>query len=455
MENKGKISWIDRGFAGNFLIIILLLLIPFLLGGKMANINIRTTTSNSIKKLAEKFKKGDLTSMDLAMHRVVLSNLESHFARFNEVHLELVGAAADGEELEAHVTLYDIVEEQYTQVKAALDGAIEAATDASVAYASVRTQAHQANDIRLEKIHLPTFAGEFNKWIGFRDMFEAMVHKREAFSVAAKYTHLMKALKGDALQVVAGFLPTDDNYEAAWKTLKARYNNDRLIVSSHLSIFLGMESLTKESNSGLRRIVDVTNETTRSLKAMKRPVEHWDDMLVHIIISKLPKASVIHWEMTQKGTELPTLIDLLQFLEGRARGLDHMGPSTVEKAGAGSSSNLSKNWPTSTRVHTNTGATPKLVRSNLPKVERGRCSFCSGDHFIGKCPKLESYLPSDRFSKIKDSNLCYNCLNPGHSTPNCNSRYCCMKCGGQHHTILCRTQANAAPPAAESSLDQA
>lgn len=126
-------------------------------------------------------------------------------------------------------------------------------------------------------------------------------------------------------------------------TLKARYDNDRLIVSSHLNIFLGMASQEKETNSGLRRMVDVTHETTRSLAAMKRPVDQWDDILVHILVAKLPKPTIISWEMEQKGTELPTLKALLEFLEGRARGLDHMGSSLSEKAST-SIFNIIRQW---------------------------------------------------------------------------------------------------------------
>lgn len=400
-----------------------------------------------------KVDNGELDAMTGTMQRVTLDNLETHYARFQEAHMALVGAAQEGE-LDAHATLFELVEDKYSTIKATLHAAIEAAVIPSQAEQSVRSAPRMdANDIRLEKIHLPRFSGEFNKWIGFRDMFEAMVNGQENFTTAAKYTRLMKALEGDAAQVVAGFLPTDDNYESAWTTLKKRYDNDRLIVSSHLNVFLGMDALQKESSSGLRRLVDVTNETTRSLGAMKRPVDHWDDIMVHILVSKLPRATIITWEMEQKGTELPKLNELLAFLEGRARGLDHMGPSTSERTGTGSGT-ARRTGSSTPRAHTSTGATPKLTRTNLPDAERGRCYFCGGEHHIGKCPKLEALPAAERFDKIRDSNLCYNCLTPGHGTRRCGSRYRCAKCNGQHHTILCRTTRQAqtqAPAQAEAS----
>lgn len=424
----------------------------------MANLNLRATAVTAINKLMERHTNGELAALEGTVQRITMDNLELHFARFTEAHLELVGEATDNSALEGHVTLFEAIEGKYTQVKAALVNAIEAVAAesevaASVAAASARSARRmETNDIRLEKINLPKFSGEFNKWMGFRDMFEAMVNSQEHLTVAAKYTRLMRSLEGDAAQVVAGFLPTDENYEAAWKTLKDRYDNDRLIVSSHLNIFLGMESLQKETNTGLRRMVDITNETTRSLGAMKCPVEHWDDILVHILVSKLPRATIISWEMEQKGTALPKLEDLLLFLEGRARGLDHMSASMSEKAST--SGSVSKKSSSSTpKAHTSTGMTPQLKRSNLPKVERGRCYYCNGEHHIGKCPKLEALPPAERFSKVKDSDLCYNCLTPGHSTRTCGSRYRCAKCNGQHHTILCRSgqSQQAEPTTSENS----
>lgn len=412
----------------------------------MAELNLRSSATASITRLATRLEAGDFAGMEMAMKRVTLDALEGHYRKFDGNHTVLVGQAQEGE-LDAHMTLFESVEDKYTKVKAALYAAIDAEAVQNEALSTVRSvHRGDSNDMRLEKIHLPKFSGEFNKWIGFRDMFEAMVNGQPNIAVAAKYTRLMKALEGDAAQVVAGFLPTDDNYEAAWRTLKERYDNDRLIVSSHLNIFLGMEALQKESNVGLRRMVDMTNETTRSLGAMKRPVEHWDDILVHILVSKLPRASIISWEMEQKGTSLPKLDDLLKFLAGRACGLDHMGPTTVEKAGT-STSQPKKIGSTTPKAHTSTGATPKLIRSNLPKPERGRCHYCGGEHHIGKCPDLEALLAAERFEKVKDSNLCYNCLTPGHRTRDCGSRYRCAKCDGQHHTILCRTTKQASTEA--------
>ncbi|XP_055915445.1 uncharacterized protein LOC129948461 [Eupeodes corollae] len=395
----------------------------------MAELKLRSSAATSISKLVKKLEAGELAELDLAMKRATLDNLGSHFTRFVDAHFLLVGSAKETE-MEAHSTLFEEVEDKYTKVKAMLTAAIDLAvqeqqaSEASVVR-SVHVQQGDLNDLRLEKIVIPEFNGEFNKWIAFRDMFEAMVHSKEHLSTAAKYTRLMRALKGSAAQVVAGFLPTDDNYESAWQTLKARYDNDRLIVSAHLSIFLNMDSIEKETNTGLRRVVDITNETTRSLAAMKRPVETWDDILVHILASKLPRATIIHWEMQLKGTELPKLAELLVFIEGRARGLDHMGSAMNDRTyNSGNSVNKRLSSTPKAHVSTGSGGASRLTRTNLPSAGHGHCYYCNGDHYIGRCPNLEALSAAERF---------------GHATRVCLSKHRCGKCQGMHHTILCRT----------------
>lgn len=46
------------------------------------------------------------------MQRVSLGNFETHFNRFTEAHLELVGAAKDDAEVDEHVALFEGTEEK-------------------------------------------------------------------------------------------------------------------------------------------------------------------------------------------------------------------------------------------------------------------------------------------------------------------------------------------------------
>lgn len=91
----------------------------------MADLNVRLAAVASINKLMEKHDNGSLAVLELAMKRVTLDNLESHYARFMEAHMTLVGGANEANEMAAHSELLETVEEKYSNVKALLSSAIE------------------------------------------------------------------------------------------------------------------------------------------------------------------------------------------------------------------------------------------------------------------------------------------------------------------------------------------
>lgn len=138
---------------------------------EMGDLNLRTTTVNSINKLMVRHENGELDALELALKQVTLDNLDSHYNRFIDRHMELVSEATKDSEMTEHQALFDEMEEKYSKIKAKLASAIEKEIavdpDGSVhgSVHAVPPPRHNVNDMRLEKIVLPEFHGEFNKWI--------------------------------------------------------------------------------------------------------------------------------------------------------------------------------------------------------------------------------------------------------------------------------------------------
>jgi len=63
-------------------------------------------------------------------------------------------------------------------------------------------------------------------------------------------------------------------------------------------------TLTKENHGHLRELLDTMLKHFRALKALKRPTETWDDLIIHIITSKLDPTTGKAWE--------PVLIRIFQ-----------------------------------------------------------------------------------------------------------------------------------------------
>ncbi|OXA41427.1 hypothetical protein Fcan01_23891 [Folsomia candida] len=116
--------------------------------------------------------------------------------------------------------------------------------------------------IRLPNLDLKTFDGSLLEWTSFRDIFTASVHNNTTISKGQKLTYLKSLLKGEAAKLIQSMVLSDANYDIAW--------------------------------------------------------QH-DAMMLFIIITKLDQTSRELLEQTLKGTSIPSLDELFEFMEQRAR----------------------------------------------------------------------------------------------------------------------------------------
>lgn len=179
------------------------------------------------------------------------------------------------------------------------------------------------------------------------------------------------------------------------------------------------------------------------MAAVQIPVEHWDVLFIHVILSKLPDRSTLAWKQLTTNEPFPPINELLDFLENRARALDQTRsqstvplPATSLPSNSGNRTNLSR----SSSKQVNSGA-PTLTKSDLDTTS-GKCPHCGAQHPLYGCGQFVALSVEQRFNRIKGSNLCFNCLKPGHSTRACPSRSCRRCPGKKHNTLLCRNEPN-------------
>lgn len=53
--------------------------------------------------------------------------------------------------------------------------------------------------------------------------------------------------------------------------------------------------MSKENYAELRQIADGATKHLNALKAMKRPVSQWDDILIHVLCAKLDALTLREW----------------------------------------------------------------------------------------------------------------------------------------------------------------
>ncbi|EZA59757.1 uncharacterized protein LOC109610706 [Ooceraea biroi] len=104
----------------------------------------------------------------------------------------------------------------------------------------------------LPPIKLPPFDGNYEDWEQFRDRFTALISENKDLSQFAKMHYLTSRLKSRASDCIANIPVIAENFDVAWKTLTARYESKRRLLSLHLSTLLNLMALPRESASDLQ-----------------------------------------------------------------------------------------------------------------------------------------------------------------------------------------------------------
>ena len=301
--------------------------------------------------------------------------------------------------------------------------------------------------IRLPPISLPEFDGDYKRWLNYRDTFDSFVHRHKDLSDIQKLHYLKSSLRNEAAQVIESLETTAANYLPAWEQLCERYDNHRKMVGGHIHALCSMPSITKASSAILRSHQNGMNSHLRALTALKLPVEHWDAIIIHLMVEKLDIESHHLWESSRSSASLPSIQEYLAFLNQRCLTLE-----SIETRANNSKIvlpnphyNTKQLAPKKRSYTTAFAATNKSVSS---------CTLCSGQHALGACQRFLGMTVSERREHARSKRLCYNCLRPDHMSRVC-SRGSCRTCRGKHHTLLhiiasAEVQVATAPDAIES-----
>ena len=244
--------------------------------------------------------------------------------------------------------------------------------------------------LRLPKLNLPTFSGSYTEWMSFIDLFHAAVDSNSQLSDSEKLNYLRACVKGDAAKLICSVAITDANYAIAMGLLSDRYANKRSIVQAHLQSIWTQPSMKVESATGLRKLLEVTNEHLRSLKELGQPTDQWDSLLVFWLSEKMDTESRKQWQLAHPGTDLLTWNELAEFLNTRSRAL--------ESSGAKPTLSPMKNQPF------------REKRAQVYSASVTCIDGCNEEHRLHECPKFKELSISERFNAVKGKRCGFNCL---------------------------------------------
>lgn len=261
-----------------------------------------------------------------------------------------------------------------------------------------------------------------------------MMHDVADIPPVMKLQYLKATLSGEAGQLLRNIPISTASYDGAWSLLRKRYDNKRILLDTHLNRLLSCQTASKESAAYLKRLIDTTEESLRALRSLGRPVAQWDDWIVHLLSQKLDASSRHDWETSLAAdTVFPTYEELSTFIETRIRVLESTRAGSRTEKTTPSSATTPAPRP---RVSSSSLAVSTERTRKFPPKRTTTCPLCSGEHFVGYCPKFVESSVQQRAELAKQSQLCSNCLRSGHRHSDCSIVTWVIRCHRSHRSSL-------------------
>ncbi|XP_035457975.2 uncharacterized protein LOC118281504 isoform X2 [Spodoptera frugiperda] len=388
-----------------------------------------TIYSNYLSLIKSSAQISGLQRLDLQER---FNKFDSLHSQFDELQTEIELLADDAETAFVEREDFDRQFFNLVALTRSLLGSSVNGAGSEAGFKDADSGAHVSNSfVRLPKIDLPHFDGNYQCWLEFRDTFTSLIHDNASINNINKFHYLRASLQGTAASLIKNIEFRSDHYMIAWDLLCERYNNEYLLVANHLqALFFDVKSVSRESSVSIRSLVDVINRNIRALANLKRPTQHWDDIIIFVMVKKLDLITSREWEEYRNNNieGYPTITQFCSFLNRKADWLESVECNIINNIQDSNIVALNSNI----KLNKNNSIKPK----NSNQINKNsKCPLCSQVHTLYKCEFFRNLSIENRIQKAKDLTVCLNCLRTGHSAKHCkfsNCRYCKFK----HNTLL-------------------
>lgn len=388
------------------------------------------TKRKSIKRSLTNFKtfinNFDAENDSITNLKLRLEKTEELWDKFEEAQSQI---EEDGTEQASEQHRLEF-EDKYFEVVTRAREILEQRTVSPRTSMSTETSVTNNTRMQLPLLTLPKFNGDFSKWLLFKDSFVATIHDNNSLSGVDKFRHLRSLLQGDALYLISSLGTTNENYVIAWNSLCDRYENERIIIHTHIKSLFEMTAISKEIF--LRQTIDSFQIHLSALQALDEPIQHWDTMLIHLLSSKIDSKSRQEWEIKiADNKKKPNFKEFTQFLSSRCQ--------VIEISDKMNKTDLNKTFNSKRNVSLATTTTSK------------NCNFCNkAKHSMFNCFKFLKLSVAARYDEVKRLKLCSNCFRSGHQSTECRAKGCPI-CGNNHNSLLHAVENSNEPTTTQST----
>lgn len=162
---------------------------------------------------------------------------------------------------------------------------------------NLNTTQHPVNDhVRLPQIKLPTFDGNIDEWLSFRDLYMSLIHWKTDLPDIEKFHYLKGCVSGHPREMIDQIPMSQKNYNIAWETLTKWYNDNRLLKRRQIEALFKLPTVAKESASELKALLEQFDRAVKTLDQLVSQEDYKDLLLQHLLCSKMDPATRRSWE---------------------------------------------------------------------------------------------------------------------------------------------------------------
>lgn len=276
--------------------------------------------------------------------------------------------------------------------------------------------------IKLPPIQIPNFDGRIENWPIFYESFKSNIDNNLNLTDSQRVQYLIGNLKGNALQITAGIIPSGENYTSIWNSLVQKYQDKRALGSHYMSNILNIKPATNNPDS-LNSFIESFHASVSALEQLN--IDNLKDfILLNLALKKLDPATVHSFEMHMRNEEIPTYTNFVEFIKSQVKILHRTISSRTTVV------NKNNSYRNQSRDNT--------VHAFVACDNNQTCLFCNkNDHSkLYQCPTFQSLSANERLEFIKTKRGCVNCLSATHTASQCKSVHTCRTCNKKHHTLL-------------------
>ena len=309
---------------------------------------------------------------------------------------------------------------------------------------------HKPYGLKLQPMPLPKFKGDIREYPRFKDDFTNQVVP--SVTVAQQPYVLKSCMEGYPLEIVKN---VDHSISEMWKRLDEVYAVPSKVIDVIMKDIKRLTPVKKKENKKFVQLVDIVEKAYRDLNRLNLQNQISNASTVSMIEEKLPPDILEKWVELIKNPMFAIQYDdvnqfplLLKFLVERKGILEymcsdlrsnessscmhvHFANSCNEEETKSKNADCDFDW----KVDNMKG----LVDYSDTKKGKALCWIHPKEyHNITDCPSFLKMNVEERFQAVKDCDVCWSCLKPGHKSIYCYKRKKCNEkdCELSHHQLL-------------------